>query len=91
MRLRSLKFSDPEFREFMDGERIFTDYFLHFFFRIAKRKDDPTGSRHLSAGRYEDILLVVFVKELHMVGHVLVELFQWHDVVEIDDKHSKER
>lgn len=72
----------------MNVERVLADDVIHFFFGIRQRQDDTTGSWYFTSGGDKYILFVVLLQELHMVAHVRVQLFQWNDVVEVDDEHD---
>lgn len=72
----------------MDCKRIFTNDFFNFFFGVCEREYYPACTGNLSTRRNKYVLLIIFMQELYMISHVLVELLEWDDVVEVDDEHG---
>lgn len=72
----------------MDCKWIFAYDLFKFFFRVGKREYNTSRARHLASRCDEHILFIVFGQKLYVIRHVLVELLEWDDVVEIDDEHG---
>lgn len=67
---------------------ILCDDFLQDLFAVRLGNDHATRARHLPARHQEHIRLVVLLQIHHMRLHVLIQLIQRYNVVEVDDEHA---